>query len=136
MKAFRVKNVLTNAVFTFIISNLVDKKDKQHLIAAFKAIDKDNNGTLNRNEIENYFAEQMSKEEIDELMANIDMNENGQVNYTEFINATIDKKKALTKEKLKAAFEYFDMVIIFIYLCRIIMGILHRMRCRNFLVMI
>lgn len=97
MKAFRVKNVLTNAVFTFIISNLVDKKDKQHLIAAFKAIDKDNNGTLNRNEIENYFAEQMSKEEIDELMANIDMNVNGQVNYTEFINATIDKKKHLLR---------------------------------------
>ena len=28
MKAFRVKNVFANAVFTFIISNLVDKKDK------------------------------------------------------------------------------------------------------------
>ena len=29
-------------------------------------------------------------------MANIDANENGHVNYTEFINATIDKKKVIT----------------------------------------
>ena len=52
----------------------------------------------------------MTQEEIDTLMANIDANENGHVNYTEFINATVDKKKAITQEKLKAAFDYFDTV--------------------------
>ena len=52
----------------------------------------------------------MTQEEIDTLMANIDANENGHVNYTEFINATIDKKKAITQDKLKAAFDYFDTV--------------------------
>jgi Ca2+-binding EF-hand superfamily protein len=50
----------------------------------------------------------MTQTEIDVLMANIDANENGHVNYTEFINATIDKKKAITSDKLKAAFDYFD----------------------------
>jgi Ca2+-binding EF-hand superfamily protein len=52
----------------------------------------------------------MTQTEIDVLMANIDANENGHVNYTEFINATIDKKKAITSDKLKAAFDYFDTV--------------------------
>ena len=29
-------------------------------------------------------------------MANIDANENGNVNYSEFVNACVDKKKAIT----------------------------------------
>lgn len=77
---------------------------------AFKAIDKDNNGTLSKLEIENYFSENMTVEEIRDIIQNIDANENGQVNYAEFINATIDKTKIITKEKLKAAFDYFDKV--------------------------
>ena len=32
MKAFRTKNVVANAVMTFITSQLVDKKDKNTLI--------------------------------------------------------------------------------------------------------
>ena len=55
MKTFRAKNIISNAVISFITKQLVDKKDKQELINAFKAIDKDNNGTLSKVEIENYF---------------------------------------------------------------------------------
>lgn len=66
-------------------------------------------------------------------MSNIDANDNGHVNYTEFINATIDKKKAITQDKLKAAFDYFDTVFYSYLFIRIKMDLSRQMKCRNLL---
>ena len=64
-------------------------------------MDKNHDGTLTRAEIMDYFVAYMSKEEAEEIVRNIDTNENGLVNYTEFVNATIDKKKLVSEDKLK-----------------------------------
>jgi len=37
-------------------------------------------------------------------MAAADLDKNGHIDYSEFINATIDKRKLLSKERLKTAF--------------------------------
>ena len=37
-----------------------------------------------------------------------DLDKNGHIDYSEFINATIDKRKLLSKERLKTAFQLFD----------------------------
>ena len=37
------------------------------------------------------------------------MSENDEINYSEFIAATLDKKIYLSKEKLWNAFKYFDI---------------------------
>jgi len=46
--------------------------------------------------------------EVDRIMASVDMDANGAIDYTEFISATINKSKLLTKERLKTAFDHFD----------------------------
>jgi calcium-dependent protein kinase len=43
-------------------------------------------------------------------MRNCDTDQNGHIDYSEFISATIDKKKLLSKERLKLAFSIFDRV--------------------------
>ena len=43
-------------------------------------------------------------------MSSVDMDANGAIDYTEFIAATINKTKLLTKERLKTAFDHFDKV--------------------------
>ena len=43
-------------------------------------------------------------------MRNCDTDKNGHIDYSEFISATIDKKKLLSKERLKHAFSIFDKV--------------------------
>lgn len=58
-------------------------------------MDKDNKGTLSRSDIENFFKDTMDSESLKNLLSNIQSNDQN-VNYTEFINATIDKKKAIT----------------------------------------
>lgn len=54
---------------------------------------------------------QMAAEiEVERIMNNADLDRNGHIDYSEFINATIDKRKLLSKERLKAAFQLFDRV--------------------------
>lgn len=50
--------------------------------------------------------------EVARIMKNVDSDKNGSIDYSEFISATIDKRKLLSKERLKAAFSIFDRVII------------------------
>ena len=38
----------------------------------------------------------------------MDSDKNGSIDYSEFISATIDKRRLLSKERLKAAFAIFD----------------------------
>ena len=51
----------------------------------------------------------ISEEEIEELISNLDYAKNGKINYTEFLGATIDVKTFLTDEKLDALFSTFDI---------------------------
>jgi len=39
----------------------------------------------------------------------IDFNSDGQLNYTEFLAATINKEKVVTKQNLSLAFHHFDV---------------------------
>ncbi len=48
-------------------------------------------------------------------MQSVDMDANGAIDYTEFISATINKSKLLTKERLKTAFDHFDKVLKFYF---------------------
>ena len=48
--------------------------------------------------------------EVERIMAAADLDKNGHIDYSEFINATIDKRKLLSKERLKTAFQLFDRV--------------------------
>ena len=38
----------------------------------------------------------------------MDIDKNGWIDYSEFISASLDKRKLLSKERLKAAFSIFD----------------------------
>lgn len=43
------------------------------------------------------------------MFASIDIDNNGVINFTEFISATMDKENVKEKEKLRQAFKYFDI---------------------------
>lgn len=51
----------------------------------------------------------ITDKELNDLMNRIDNNENTQIDYTEFIVATIDLEKFLTDNKLHALFNCFDV---------------------------
>lgn len=54
------------------------------------------------------FEQVASDKEIDDIIKQIDNDNNGQINYTEFIAATIDVRMYLTEERVLALFKQFD----------------------------
>ena len=51
----------------------------------------------------------MSEEEVNQLFKRIDFNHDGEINYTEFLAVTVDRRKAITENNLLFAFHHFDI---------------------------
>jgi len=50
----------------------------------------------------------MADEMVEEIFTKVDTNNDGAIEYTEFLAASIDKESLLSEEKLLAAFKNFD----------------------------
>lgn len=78
---------------------------------AFKALDKNSDGKLSRQElVEGYrvIMGDLAEEEVDRILKAADTDGSGEIDYSEWIVATTDKKRLLTDEKLLVAFKMFD----------------------------
>jgi len=51
---------------------------------------------------------------VENVFSEVDFNNDGTINFSEFITVTLKKEKLFSEEMLKKAFEIFDIVI-FIY---------------------
>jgi calcium-dependent protein kinase len=51
----------------------------------------------------------MTEKDINDILLQIDNDDNHKINYSEFIAATIDIRKYLTKAKIEALFKSFDV---------------------------
>ena len=103
---------MQQAAITFIVSQLASKDEMNELSRAFKALDKNSDGKLSREElIEGYskiMGELAAEEQVDNIMKIADADGSGEIDYSEFVVATINKRKLLSDEKLEAAFKLFD----------------------------
>jgi len=91
------------------------KEDNEELLKAFTSLDADGNGVLSREEILNGYSdiyEDKTTEEIevivDELMSNVDINNKGEINFTEFVVAAMSREKLLHSKHIDKAFKMFD----------------------------
>ena len=50
----------------------------------------------------------MAKEEVDRIFALVDVDHSGEIDFTEFVTATVNRGNLLQDEKLLAAFRYYD----------------------------
>ena len=112
-----------------MVCQLSTKEEQDRLYKSFKALDKNSDGKISREElIEGYkkIYKHMSEEDIikeaDRLFKIADQDGNGEIDYSEWQVATINKYDVLSEEKLRNAFNVFDKVSIIFQLsisCRI-----------------
>lgn len=73
-------------MLTFMATQMSAEKDKEQLMTTFKAMDKDNNGILSKEELRAGISQIpgfiMDNEEVDKMIKKIDGNDNGEVDYT------------------------------------------------------
>ena len=104
LKTFRADQKLKQATFAFIASQLLTKQEKENLARIFKAIDKNGDGRLSKEEImegyDLFFGKNMDKNEIEKMFDSVDIDKSGFIDYSEFVIAAMNEKTLLTNEKL------------------------------------
>ena len=100
----------------FIASQLMTRKEKEDLTAIFLSLDKNGDGSLTKEELLEGYTKldgnrERARNEVETLMAVADVDNNGLIDYSEFLLATGNKKEMLSKENVKRAFDLFDIVI-------------------------
>lgn len=109
---FNSTNKLRDAVHTFITTQCISMQDTKLLREVFRSMDKDGDGKLSRKELIDMYSQTVGPEQaeidVDKVMKEVDTDNNGYINYSEFLKATLDIRKVMSSENLKAAFRMFD----------------------------
>ena len=112
LKGFNASSKLKQATYAFIAAQLLSKNEKEQIDSVFRAMDVNGDGKLSKEEIKNgyaeFFGKSLSDDEIDEMFARVDQDGNGEIEYTEFVVATMNEKHLLSSNKLQTAFKMFD----------------------------
>ena len=110
IREFQATKRIQIEALTFLVNNVTKEIDFKGLREAFRVLDKKNTGLLTINEIKEALkGSNFSQEDLDGIFRSIDLNHDGEINYSEFLAATVDKKKALTLQNLWFAFHHFDV---------------------------
>lgn len=91
-----------------ILVKTLKEEDINNLIEVFNLLDKKKTGYIGIVELINAFHERYPQADIKKMIENLNLADGEQINYSQFISATIDAKKFLTHERLWALFKYFD----------------------------
>lgn len=75
-------------------------------------MDVNGDGKLSKEEIQNgylqFFGRSLNDQEVDEMFAKVDADGSGEIDYSEFVVATMNEKNLISNNKLQTAFKMFD----------------------------
>lgn len=86
LKNFRAANKIQNAIYLFLVNFLSTSDEKNEMLSLFKALDMNGDGLLGRDELligyKKIFNISEPEEEVNEIMARVDQNNSGYIDYT------------------------------------------------------
>ncbi|KAF4685517.1 hypothetical protein FOZ60_006504 [Perkinsus olseni] len=100
---------LERAVLTVIAFN-TSSREMEQMRETFITLDKDNSGGLSPQEIVSGLRRLDIEipDDIDQILESVDADQSGEVDYTEFVAAVMDRNNVMQKEAVDAAFNWFD----------------------------
>ncbi len=102
---------MKKVALNILVKMTADSAEVENIRAQFQKIDKENTGYITAKGLKDALNEagiKYQEGELDKIITEVDYHGNNQINYTEFLAATISVKKILTKEHLMAMFKQFD----------------------------
>jgi calmodulin len=94
-----------------MVESLSDEKIAEFK-CAFELFDKDNDGVITCKELGvvlNTLGQELSNEDLNDLIKDVDTNDNGRIDFEEFLNLMVRKMKDTdTEEEMQEAFRVFD----------------------------
>ena len=99
-------------VIAFLVHNLPTTESSRNILKLYRYFNESGDCKLTKEELINGLSKYREKEEVikkvDHLFILLDSDNNGNIEYEEFLRACIDKKEVLTEEYLKYAFKFLD----------------------------
>ena len=111
LKSFKGSSKLKKAAMNVLVKQL-SNKEIDHLRVEFQKIDTGNTGFIDANELANAMQDlnrSMTRKEIEKIIKEVDYAGNGQINYSEFLAATVSVKSILTEDRMFMLFKQFDV---------------------------
>ena len=112
LKYFSKHSKFYQVVLAFLSHNYAEKTQLDKLKKIFYKIDTNLDGKLSKEELMNAYkiaGIKINKNQLDKIIKSMDFDNNGYIEYEEFIRATIPKENLFTDVNLKTAFELFDL---------------------------
>lgn len=111
LKAFKSTSMLKKTAMSVLVKMLTAREIGK-LKSQFEAIDTDHTGYIDAKELSDAMKKSnidVPVKEIEMIIREIDYKGNKQINYSEFIAATLHTKKILNDSRLKVLFKEFDV---------------------------
>ena len=109
---FNAKDKFQQATLSYLVYVQNRNEETEKLKKLFYILDKDGSGRISydslKSGIEKILGKFISRTEFNLLLEDIDVDQNGFIEYNEFLCTCLNKRKLLTEENLKIAFNNFD----------------------------
>lgn len=112
LNAFTSSTKLKDAVHMFLATQAIHHEEVKVLKQNFLQIDKNGDGKISKNELMDEYVKTMDEEEaritVEKVMSEVDTNQSGDIDYTEFLAACMNYTNSTSKSNLEIAFKMFD----------------------------
>ena len=109
---YSCESKISQLVLAFIVHNIPESLSVYHILKLFRYFNLSGNCKLTKTELKtglyNYRNEVQVNKIVDQLFLLLDGDNNGFIEFEEFLRACVDKRKILTKEKIWYAFKFLD----------------------------
>jgi calcium-dependent protein kinase len=109
---YKYNSKIQELVFAFLVHNLAITDETLIILKMFRFFNKAGDCKLTKTEFTLGLYCYKNKEDVDEMadiiFQRLDGDNNGYIEYEEFLRACVDKTKLMTKENLKFAFRFLD----------------------------
>ena len=109
---YKYNSKLQELVIAFLVHNLANNDETLIILKMFRHFNKKGDCKLTKTELTEALYSYKNKADVDEMadavFQRLDGDNNGYIEYEEFLRACIDKKTLMTKKKLKYAFKFLD----------------------------
>ncbi|KAF8821295.1 calcium-dependent protein kinase CDPK3 [Cardiosporidium cionae] len=123
IRQFQGSQKLAQAALLYMGSKLTTKEETKELTEIFTKMDKNGDGQLDREELIDGYKQLLQLQgrdvndvdetaieyELDQILESIDFDNNGAIDYSEFLTVAMDRSRLLSRERLERAFKMFDV---------------------------
>ncbi len=110
---FKAREKLQQVTIAYIVHLKFASENLDNIKSIFKAFDKNSDGKISMTEFKEgyhkYYGTFLSENEMQRIFENLDNDDDGYLEYEEFLRASLNMEKVLREENLRIAFDRFDL---------------------------